>query len=660
MASKNVVLKDKDGNQLLPATTVAQVNAGSGQNVLQYIDAQVSAEETARTSADSTLQSSVTANATAISNEASNRASADSQLSAQIAALQGAVGSPLVVSSASDMIDTSKVYVYVGSESGYTSGNWYYYDGSAWTSGGVYNSQGLATDKTLSVSDMAADAKVTGDELTNLKSDLSATQNGYSYLFGYGSFVRGTLYSGSLRTNVLYRVTTTNILKFDYDITLNVTDSFKFGVHLFVNDVFSQDTGWHTSAYTIPANTQFKPVIARRTENTSETADISTFVKQITFQTEVQQKLDVFENYIDKYSCKSVSTISEALFIQGSLNDTGEDYSYAASARAKTDLLFAINDIAIYADTDSYPYARIYVHYFNDNNVWSSASGWKEEIIIPKGSIFRLLLTKVYNSTSAVSVSDIYACFNIFANNKINNTRPCVIVSHQGNVNTTDNYCKTDGYIRAGLAGFDYAECDVKFTSDDIPVCAHSGSFIDATTGNSVRIESYTFTELQNFDYYGGTIASLDEIISICKKYGMGIYIDQYNSEWTDTRYNAIFEVINKYRFAKFCKHIVYDATSAGKILARDKTAWIICGQLYSETTPDSAIDLADSIITDYNKIDVMLASKLGVNVIETVAKSIDVRYGINVYTLDTASDRITFAPFITSITTDSDSYIYI
>lgn len=71
------------------------------------------------------------------------------------------------------MTDTTKVYVYLGSETGYTSGNWYYYSGSAWVSGGVYQSTALVTDTTLTQSGMAADAKATGDEVADLKEDLS-------------------------------------------------------------------------------------------------------------------------------------------------------------------------------------------------------------------------------------------------------------------------------------------------------------------------------------------------------------------------------------------------------------------------------------------------------------------------------------------------------
>ena len=82
-------------------------------------------------------------------------------------------GSPLVASTVAGMTDHEKVYVYVGSETGYTSGHWYYYDGDSWEDGGVYNSVAVQTDTTLAISGMAADAKKTGDEISDLKSQIA-------------------------------------------------------------------------------------------------------------------------------------------------------------------------------------------------------------------------------------------------------------------------------------------------------------------------------------------------------------------------------------------------------------------------------------------------------------------------------------------------------
>lgn len=89
----------------------------------------------------------------------------------KIAELKSLVGTPLKASTASAMNNRDKIYVYTGNETGYTNGHWYYYDGTNWSDGGVYNSSAVNTDKTLSMEDMPADAKKTGDEISELKED---------------------------------------------------------------------------------------------------------------------------------------------------------------------------------------------------------------------------------------------------------------------------------------------------------------------------------------------------------------------------------------------------------------------------------------------------------------------------------------------------------
>lgn len=85
-------------------------------------------------------------------------------------------GSPLVAATASAMTDTTKVYVYVGAETGFTPGDWYYHNGIAWVDGGVYNSIALDTDTTLTVAGAAADAKAVGDLIAALQNKPTFTQ----------------------------------------------------------------------------------------------------------------------------------------------------------------------------------------------------------------------------------------------------------------------------------------------------------------------------------------------------------------------------------------------------------------------------------------------------------------------------------------------------
>ena len=153
-------------------------------------------------------------------------------VSADIAELQSMVGSPLVASTVSAMTDHNKIYVYTGSESGYTNGNWYYWNGSAWTSGGVYNSVAINIDSvpthgssnavssggvynvldtlqaqipqidtTLMQAGQAADAKETGDKITGLEEVLGEL----SCIWVDGKSI---MYSGDTFTNPDYSYAT--------------------------------------------------------------------------------------------------------------------------------------------------------------------------------------------------------------------------------------------------------------------------------------------------------------------------------------------------------------------------------------------------------------------------------------------------------------------
>lgn len=88
-----------------------------------------------------------------------------------------AYGSPLTAETKAQMTDHKRAYVYTGSEPNMVAGNWYYWNGSAWTSGGVYNAVAVQTDKTLTVQDKAADGKATGDALNALKEDLNTVED---------------------------------------------------------------------------------------------------------------------------------------------------------------------------------------------------------------------------------------------------------------------------------------------------------------------------------------------------------------------------------------------------------------------------------------------------------------------------------------------------
>ena len=74
-------------------------------------------------------------------------------------------GAPIIVSSVNDMTDVDRTYVLS------TDGYWYYYDGTNWTTGGIYGA--VTTDTTLTQSGIPADSSIVGSNITSIKSDIS-------------------------------------------------------------------------------------------------------------------------------------------------------------------------------------------------------------------------------------------------------------------------------------------------------------------------------------------------------------------------------------------------------------------------------------------------------------------------------------------------------
>ncbi len=111
-------------------------------------------------------------------------------------------GSPLVADSVSGMTNTSRVYVNT------SDGYWYYYNGSAWTQGGVYQATELAEE---SVGYQHLDEKLTKDLVLNFETTDILGKPGY-YYNSYGEEIHGSnnagyaTFSATVESNEMYKI----------------------------------------------------------------------------------------------------------------------------------------------------------------------------------------------------------------------------------------------------------------------------------------------------------------------------------------------------------------------------------------------------------------------------------------------------------------------
>ena len=111
-----------------------------------------------------------------LADEISNRSSKDDDIDSEIESINDRLnaidGKMLVVSSVSDMTDTSRFYINK------TDNNWYYYDTDtqAWVQGG--NATGISVDASLKIAGAAADSKAAGDAINDLSDDIQTEYDG--------------------------------------------------------------------------------------------------------------------------------------------------------------------------------------------------------------------------------------------------------------------------------------------------------------------------------------------------------------------------------------------------------------------------------------------------------------------------------------------------
>ena len=154
-----------------------------------------------------------------------------SDLSNRIAGV--ASGAPTAVSSISSMTDTSKIYVLT------SDGNWYYWNGTAWTSGGVYQ------------------ASQSTDDVAGLL--YNQINENMKYFLGFELGIYNTNTGASISTNNRIR---TQPMVFDYDVFIPNTENVR--VYIFLlnsDDSFGSFAGFGANprkGYFIPKGQHFK------------------------------------------------------------------------------------------------------------------------------------------------------------------------------------------------------------------------------------------------------------------------------------------------------------------------------------------------------------------------------------------------------------------
>lgn len=269
-------------------------------------------------------------------------------------------------------------------------------------------------------------------------------------------------------------------------------------------------------------------------------------------------------------------------------------------------------------------------------------NAWKDTLILAK-------------SNSAFTYYEAYYEPYYIVKNMLNSLVESI--AHQGiNVDTTDKYGHNlySSYENAISLGFNWLECDVVFSSDNVPVLCHDATFTDLDTSTVITIADKTYSELITYNYYGSTIATLDSVLKLCKNNGVGLYIDHMHLADNSTKLNAILSIIDKYRMVENVKFTIGVRSIVQSIQAWDKRARI-CVPLSSLSAQTQVISLVEEYHNDYNEVGVAVDYT-----VYTIANIIALNSALPayakvvIYPLDSVDLIKQYVPYVTGVTSNA------
>lgn len=164
--------------------------------------------------------------------------------------------------------------------------------------------------------------------------------------------------------------------------------------------------------------------------------------------------------------------------------------------------------------------------------------------------------------------------------------------------------------------GFAYVECDVAFTSDDVPVVLHDATInrtarnADGTAiANTVNIADITYEQALSYDFgiwksadYAGTkIPTFEQFIKLCSNLGLVPVVEiKVDNVPTQAQIEGLVDICRKYRLDKSVLWQSFGLTPLTYVKGYDQSAAV--GVISSSAT-SAVIDEAVTLKTGSNKV---------------------------------------------------------
>lgn len=619
--------------------------------------------ETARTILEQATEAAQSAQASAETAEAAAEAVTDKY------------SAPYTVTSASQMTDETKVYLYEGNESGYTAGNWYYYNGSAWVSGGQYG-EGVEIDTTLSVSGRAADAKVVGDEISDLKSDLGNIR--LTDLFEFGNI--NITSSGWTYSTSVSRVRTKE------GETIHISEGTKIGLTDYTNARYYlgwrnesgiyKFNGWLTTDFTTTESGDYVVLISNRTEvaQTDVTALASLFFG---YQAVAFEHINENEDVLAKMETIRFEEYSGFITSNGTVSDASanrEVYTSQIPVDVGYRLKISLKYGAIYHGWIAYAL-------YDSNHAFIS-----RPTLMPDKPIINTDFEVDISESNAAFIAFTYRTFDDYTitiksddnvhivdkridavvekvDDALANNSIIKSVNHRGYYTAPEN--TLPAYKLSKKNGFKYVECDVSFTSDGIPVLLHDNT-INRTARNAngstisedININDITYQQALTYDFgiykgsqYAGTkIPKLEDFLVLCRNLGLHPYVELKSSAtYSESQIQSLVDLANRCGMKNNLTWISFNRVFLGYVKNYDATARL--GYIVGSIS-DTTITYVNALMTEENEVFIDCDYAQLTDAMITLC--VNANIPLEVWTVDSANAIASLNPYVTGVTSDN------
>jgi len=337
-----------------------------------------------------------------------------------------------------------------------------------------------------------------------------------------------------------------------------------------------------------------------------------------------------YENVLDNYNV----VVGQAYGNVGSAIVFSEGNAYRHIKILKTDGISKVVFSTVYNSAN----VSSYIQYVDDNDIiisraytknnYEMATVYTYELDFPTGAT-GVYITAGYTSTAFNYVLEVYKLTPL----NIEALREEVAAKQTRDYNEiVKSVCRIAdgldvphqsiiGYKTAYDLGFRAMLCDLRFTSDDVPVLEHdaylNGNYSDVylngelVTPNTVAVANTTYADLLQYDfgYYKGAeyantpIMTFEQMLDLCKRLGCEVWIET-KVNMTTSQYDIVFGLIRQYGMEQKCVWNPQSVAELNGLIAYEPNVYINLHSnvSYGEALQDERVTAIINATNAYNK----------------------------------------------------------